>query len=154
MAGLRSEQLFKMSVALDQDTAQMLGNTPRGTRRIGYFKGGAFEGPNLRGEVLPGGGDWLLIRADGIRAPDVRLTLRTDDDQLIYMSYQGIYNIPPELLQRILGGETMDSSEYYLRTTPVFETASEKYSWLNRLVAVGVGTRTPTGLDYIVYAIL
>jgi hypothetical protein len=41
-----------------------------------------------------------------------------------------------------------------LRTTPVFETAAEKYGWLNQIVAVGVGTRTPTGLKYTVYTIL
>jgi len=47
----------------------------------------------------------------------------------------------------------VNPSEYYFRTTPVFETAAEKYAWLNRLVAVGVGRRTRTGVEYSVYAI-
>jgi len=51
-------------------------------------------------------------------------------------------------------GEAVDPSEYYFRTTPVFETASEKYGWLNRIVAVGIGRMTPTGVGYKVYAIL
>jgi len=153
--GLQSQLAFEASIDLDQETAQLVGDTPRGTLLIGYIKGGTFEGPRLKGEVLPGGGDWIRVRADGVvREPDVRLTLRTDDGHLIYMSYRGIFKIPPELLQRILRGDPVNPSEYYLRTTPVFETASEKYGWLNELVAVGVGTRTSTGLDYQVYAIL
>jgi hypothetical protein len=28
---------------------------------------------------LPGGGDWLLLRADGVLELDLRITLETDD---------------------------------------------------------------------------
>jgi hypothetical protein len=154
MAGVQTELLFELHMDLDQEAAQRVGATSRGTRLIGYIKGGTFEGPKLKGEVLPGGGDWLLIRPDGVREPDVRLTLRTEDGHLIYMAYRGVFRIAPELLQRILQGEAVDPTAYYLRTTPVFETAAEKYSWLNQIVAVGVGTRLPTGLKYTVYTIL
>src|SRR5262245_40095722 len=47
-------------------------------------------------------------------------------------------------------GRAADPAEYYFRTTPVFEIGSEKYAWLNRTVAVGVGRRTPTGVAYTV----
>ena len=73
---------------------------------------------------------------------------------LIYMSYRGILIMSKETLQRISQGETVDPSEYYIRTTPYFETGSEKYDWLNRIVAVGVGERTQSGVSYKVYAIL
>jgi Protein of unknown function (DUF3237) len=56
-----------------------------------------------------------------------------------------------ETFQRIQQGERVDPSEYSLRTTPVFETGSAKYSWLNGIIAVGVGRRTPTGVAYTVY---
>jgi hypothetical protein len=154
MAGVQTELLFEMRVELDRETGQWVGATSRGTRLIGYIKGGTFEGPQLKGEVLPGGGDWLLIRPDGVREPDVRLTLRTEDGHLIYMAYRSIFRIAPELLERIRQGEAVDPSAYYLRTTPIFETTAEKYGWLNQVVAVGIGTRTPTGLLYTVYTIL
>ncbi len=95
-----------------------------------------------------------MIRPDGASKLDVRTTLRTDDDHLIYMTYRGIATMSQETLQRILQGETVDPSEYYFRTTPYFETGSEKYSWLNRIVAVGYGERTQAGVSYKVYAIL
>ena len=42
----------------------------------------------------------------------------------------------------------------YLRNTPNFETASEKYDWLNRIVAVGVGRRRSDHAAYEVFQIL
>src|SRR5205809_3304685 len=63
---------------MDADV-QDLGPTPAGHRRIVVVKGGRFEGPRLRGDVLPGGGAWLVERSDGSRRLDVRLTLRVGD---------------------------------------------------------------------------
>ena len=66
----------------------------------------------------------------------------------------GIRYGPPEVMQRIADGEEVDPSEYYLRNTPNFETASEKYDWLNRIVAVGVGRRLSDHAAYEVFQIL
>ena len=57
-----------------------------------------------------------------------------------------------ETVQRIRQREIVDPAEYSFRTTPVFETGSEKYGWLNPIIAVGVGGRTPRGVAYTVYA--
>jgi hypothetical protein len=152
MATLQTELLFDMQVELGE--AQQVGATPRGSRVIAPLTGGMFAGPKLKGDVLPGGADWLLTRADGVREPDVRLTLRTDDGHLIYMSYRGINTITPEIIQRLRHGEPVSPSEYYMRITPVFETGAERYGWLNRIVAVGVGQRLPTAVRHTVYAIL
>ena len=150
---LQSEHLFtaKFNVA----TPTILENTPQGTRIIAGINGGSFEGPRLRGRVAaPPGGDWILIRNDGAWQMDVRLTLITDDDHHIFMSYRGIRHGDPKVLDRLAKGEPVDPSEYYFRNTPVFETGSEKYSWLNRIVAVSTGHRFPDGPVYKVYEIL
>jgi hypothetical protein len=152
MDPLVTELLYEMSVDLEQP--QDVGATPHGVRRVYYVKGGTFEGPKLRGEVLPGGGDWLLLRPDGAAELDVRATARTDDGHLIYAYYRGIINTSPEVFQRIAAGETVDPSQYYFRTAPFFETASEKYGWLNRIVAVGVGRVKLNWVGYTVYAVL
>jgi hypothetical protein len=152
MPELKTELLCEMSATLGQ--AQGLGATPQGNRWIVPVTGGTFTGPRLKGEVLPGGGDWLRVRPDGVSELDVRITLRTDDGHLIYVSYHGIVTTSPEVEQRRARGEAVDPSEVYFRTTPVFETGSEKYGWLNRIVAVGVGTRKPAVIEYRVYAVL
>jgi hypothetical protein len=146
---------FLCELSADLEAPLQIGATPHGTRRIIYVKGGSVTGPKLKGEVLPGGGDWLLARPDGALELDVRGTLRTDDGHLIYVYYRGILHAPPAIFQRMQQGERdIDPAEYYFRTTPVFETGSEQYGWLNRIVSVGVGRRTPSGVAYMVYAIL
>jgi hypothetical protein len=39
-------------------------------------------------------------------------------------------------------------------TTPRFETADERYQWLNGLVCVAQGNAAPDGVEYRVYAVL
>jgi steroid delta-isomerase-like uncharacterized protein len=130
-----------------------LGPTPGGHRRIVRVEGGAFAGPRLRGEVLPGGGDWVLERSDESRRLDVRITLRTDDGDLIYASYGGVFRAPSEIFGRLKAGEPVAPSAYYFRTAPLFETASAKYSWLNGILAICYGRLTPGQVSYDVYAI-
>jgi len=148
---LRSE--FLLRVSADLDAPRVLDDAPRGTRRIMQFVGGEFSGPRLKGQVLPGGGDWVLQRRDGVAELDIRLTLRTDDGAMIYASCDGIFDIAPEVRERIRKGENVDSAEYYFRTAPRFETGVENYRWLNRLLAVGIGRRTATGMVTEIFAI-
>ncbi len=144
---------FLMQLRADLEEPQAVGETPLGGRRIFYVKRGSFGGPRLRGEILPGGGDWVLVRKDGVSQLDVRITLRCDDGSLIFVSYRGIADIPPDLRTRISKGEDVSSDRYYFRISPVFEAASEKFAWLNRLVAIGVGKRTATGVVYDIFAV-
>lgn len=132
-----------------------LGATPQGKRRIATVSGGAFRGERLSGTILPvPGGDWILVRPDGATILDVRVTLQTDDRQLIYMTYRGIRHGPAEVLARLAKGEAVDPASYYFRTTPVFETAAPKYDWLNRIVSVATGRREARGPVYEVYEVL
>src|SRR5215813_1736135 len=140
MAEIRTELLFK--IAIDVPPPLDLGETPFGRRRIARVTGGTFEGPKLKGRVLDGGGDWLLLRRDGVLQLDVRITLETDDKQLIYMTYRGYRHGPKDVIERVNRGEAVDPSLYYFRVTPYFETGSEKYAWMNGICAVGNAERT------------
>jgi hypothetical protein len=152
MAEIRTQLLF--TITLKVGKIHSLGRTPFGERRIAVVDGGSFEGPKLKGTVLEGGSDWILARTDGVLQLDVRLTLKTDDDQLIGMTYRGLRHGPAAVIDRLNRGEKVDPSEYYFRTAPVFETASEKYAWLNRIIAVGTGHRLPQGPVYSVFEVL
>ena len=134
-----------------------IGATPEGFRAIYPVTGGAFKGDRLNGRFLPSAGaDWARIRSDGSIAIDVRTCAETDDGALIYITYLGRLVIPPELQSQVLdmSAETRpDPSSYYFRVTPLFETASEKYAWLNGICAVGIGRVIKGGVAYSVYAI-
>ena len=86
-----------------------VGETPYGRRRIATVTGGSFEGEELKGTVLPApGGDWLLLRRDGILMLNVRLTLKTDDGHLVYMSYEGMRHGPAWVIEQLNKGEKVD----------------------------------------------
>ena len=150
---IETKHLFTMPVEVEMPL-QMVGATPIGDRRIAKVTGGSFAGPEMAGTILPGGGDGLLLRADGTLQLDGRVTLRTDDDALIYMTYRGFRHGPPEVMERLNKGEEVDPSEYYFRIAPFFETGAEKYDWLNRVVTVGTGHRLASGPVYEIYQIL
>ena len=145
---------YLMTITVTVTALHNIGQVPQGLRHIDLLGEGKFEGPQLKGEVLAGGIDQKLFRPDGAMNPNVRLILRTDDGALIYMHYTGVRYGTPEVMERIAAGEMVEPSEYYLRNTPYFETASEKYDWLNRIVAVGVGRRMPDHAAYDVFEIL
>lgn len=154
MPDVKTEFLFDMKAEFDRQSIINVGATPHGNRRIIYITAGSLEGPRIKAKVLPGGGDWIVTRPDGVSVLDVRAVARTDDAGIIYTYYQGYLIIQPEVLRRIYKEGNVDPSEYYFRATPVFETASEKYSWLNKIVTLGIGQVLPTGVHYRVYAIL
>jgi hypothetical protein len=134
--------------------AQKIGAVPHGTRVTAPIAGGHFEGPRLRGKVLPGGGDWTLLRSDGVLELDLRLTLETDDGALIHMASFGLRHGPREVIAALSRGETVDPSTYYFRTTPRFEAGHPKYAFLNRLLAVSSGDRRADGPIYTIDEVL
>jgi hypothetical protein len=117
----------------------VIADTPDGTRVIVHVSGGKFEGPRLKGAVLAGGGDWFLMRPDGAGVSDVRLVLRTHDDENIYMTYSGRAQMGP-------GGPTA------LATAPTFAASTRgKYAWLNGVQAIAAGEPSSAGVKYKVY---
>jgi hypothetical protein len=152
MAEIRTTHLFKMTLAVAG--MQVIGATPAGNRRIGLVAGGTFEGARLRGRVLPGGADWIVVRPDGVTTLDVRLVLETDDGAAIGMTYRGLRHGPTEVIERLNRGEVVDPSTYYFRIAVAFETAAAKYEWLNSAAFVGTGDRTPSGPIYDVFEVL
>ena len=150
---LQSRPLFSLSILLHPMI--QLGRTPAGGRRIYPVSGGSFEGDRLKGSVSPLiGSDLLVVRGDGTFQQDVRLLLVTDDEAPILMTYRGVRRASPEVDERLARGEVVDRSDYYLRTTPYFETAADRYGWINGIVAVAGGGRIPGGVRYDVHEIL
>ncbi len=137
-----------------------LGASPFGDQRLGYISGGRFSGPRINGIVLPGGGNWSRSGRLGDSASvgtfDARAVWETDDGALVYVSYTGRNIIPDDVRATFADPAVPDAdpSRYYLRIAPVFETASLQYSWLNGVLAVGVGERTDFGVRHVIHEIL
>jgi len=151
MPEIKTEFLF--TIALEVQVSN-LGDTPYGSRRVGRFGTGNFEGPKLKGTVLPGGACWMLMRRDGVLEIEVRITLETDDKQQIYMTWRGFRHGPGEVIDRLNRGDTVDPETYYFRTTPYFETSSEKYGWMNCICSIATGSRKAGRRTFDVFQVL
>src|SRR5258705_4069894 len=144
-----------MTLRVTVATPQSIGAVPHGTRRTAPITGGDFEGPRLRGSVLPGGsGDWLLLRADGGLELDLRATLRTDDGGLISMRSFGLRHGPPDVIEAMARAEAVDPAAYYFRTTPRFETAPPTYAFLNHPITVATRSPRNEGPTYTINRLL
>lgn len=111
---------------------EIVGRTATGERRVVRILSGRFEG-RIAGQVQPGASDYQIVTPDGTSYLDARYVIPTDDDALILVQNYGIRH-------GVIGD---DPSKYYFRSTPRFETGDERYSWLNKIVAVCSGARTP-----------
>ena len=70
------------------------------------------------------------------------------------MTYRGVRHGPKAVIDAIARGEAVEPTAYYMRVAPVFETASEKYGWLNRILAVAHGHRLAEGAIYNVWEVV
>jgi hypothetical protein len=105
-----------------------VGEVSSGRQRIIPITGGTFEGPNIRGKVIPGAADWNLIRNDGVTVVSASYFLRTDDGVYIKIVNQGVNpSLPP--------GAAPPSRPRF--TIPSFEAPKGRYDWLNKSVFVG-----------------
>lgn len=132
---------FLMRLAVDVGEPASMGAGPLGERRIIPIVGGTFEGPRLRGEVLPGGADWQIVRSDGVLDLDARYALREKAGGLVRVVSQGYRHGPPEVLAALARGEEVDPQRYFFRTTLRFETGAPTLQWLNRTIAVARAER-------------
>ncbi len=113
---------------------------PMGTRVVAEVDSVSVEGERINATMAgKSAADWLTLGPEGHGTLDVRVTLRTDDDALIYMEYGGKIN-------RATGR---------VASTPTFQTGAEGDAWMNSTVFIGDGTTDPaTGvLTYEVYEV-
>lgn len=143
-----------MSYHADLKPPVDVGAGPFGARRIFDVVGGTFEGPRLRGTVLPSGADWLLVDAEGVGRLDVRAAFETDDGAHIYMQYRGVLAMDDKIAAAVAGGAGFEYGDAYFMTQPRFETGDPRYSWLNSVVAVAEGRICAGAVEYRVYQLM
>ena len=117
---LTTESVFKTKVFNDEMFE--IGPSARGKTQLIPITGGHFEGPDIKGTVVPGGADRQLIRPDGVMRVEARHTLKTDDSTLISVVNKGLVHFQEDPV--------------HVRTAPSFEAPVEKCDWLNKAIFV------------------
>lgn len=126
---------------------QEVGRTARGLRRLIPITGGEVVGDGWRARVLPGGADFQLVVSDTLAELDARYTLETDAGDLVYVTNRAIRSAAPEVMAKLVRGETVDASLVYFRCCPSFETVSPALRWINERMFVGTGARHPDRVE-------
>jgi hypothetical protein len=115
--------------------------------------GGTVQGPRLNGQVLPGGGDWLLMRPDGASVIEAHYSIRADDDTPIYVHNRGLRVSSPEVLARLQHGDSVADDDMYFRSTPVFDAPDGPHGWLSDRLFVARQNRAGDAVIVQVYEV-
>ena len=140
-------------IAVDVGPIRDLGPTPHGRRRIIPILGGTVTGPRLEADIVPGGADWQMVRADGVVELEARYSIRTKDGVEIAVLNRGLRRAPPETMDRLSRGEAVDPALVYFRTAPVFEAPPGRYDGLNRSLFLGLAARLPDKVHLRVFEV-
>ena len=144
---------FLCTLCVDVGDLVSLGFGPLGERRRVDILGGTFEGPRMKGTVVPGA-DWQLLRQDGVLDLDARYALRDESGALVHVLSQGLRHGPPDVMAELARGEKVDASRYFFRSVMRFETSAPALAFLNRTIAVATAERHARQVKLTAWAIL
>ncbi len=103
--------------------------------------GGTVTGPELNGDIVEGGVDWQVNRADGVLDIAAHYVIRAADGGLIEVQSDGMRHGPPEVMARLARGDDVARDEYFFRTLMRFQTGAPAWLHLNKVMALAVGQR-------------
>ncbi len=126
------------------------GHTRAGHRRVIPIVGGTISG-GLAGEILPGGADGQIVRADGSIEVDGRYSARLDDGSLLYLHAVGVRSGDPAVLEALLRGEDIAPSAYYFRAALTIEAAA--HPELERSLFIASYVRESARVRYVAYRV-
>ena len=132
---------FLCRISCEVGALVTLGDAPLGERRYVPLGGGTVEGPELRGELVPGGVDWQIQRRDGVTEIAAHYVLKLGDGSLVEVQSNGLRHGPAEVMARLARGEAVAPNEYFFRTLVRFTTGAPAWAHLNRVMAIAVGQR-------------
>jgi hypothetical protein len=141
-------------IVVDVGPIRDIGPTPHGRRRVIAIRGGRVHGPRLEAAVLPGGADWQYLRSDGVVELEARYAMRTPAGIEIAVTNRGLRRAPPEIMERLARGDSVDPELVYFRTVPVFEAPEGPLDWLNRSVFIASAERQPSAVQIRVFEVL
>ena len=147
---------YAFTIAIELTVHRWIKPTSIGMTRAAVYAGsGTIEGPMLRGKVIPmSGGDFPLVRADGVIDFDARYLLEAADGTVIYLQNRGYrWAKSAEAADKMNRNEAVGADEYYMRVSPKFDAPDGPHAWLNKHVFVGVAEKIP-GANRIHYFVV
>lgn len=126
------------------------GMTRVGHRRVVPIVGGTVTG-EFDGQILPGGADWQIVRADGCIEIDGRYSARAADGSLLYLHAVGVRSGDPAVLEAILRGADVAPEDYYFRAAITLESSS--HPEFERSLYVASYVREADAVRFVAYRV-
>jgi hypothetical protein len=118
---------YVFTLHVDLAPPQCFGRTSFGERRFIPITGGRFEGPKIKGKILPGGGDWNAARSDGVVHVLAKYTIQVEDGTLINLTNEGYGRASQKTMDGVFGDDPSKAlianggTDWYTKTFPKFE---------------------------------
>ena len=136
----KTEHLFDAKVKIANMI--MVGESKRGTRRVIPITGGTFEGSKIKGEVLPGGEDWQLVRPDGDTELQARYLIKTNDGIVI------------QIINNVLMHSSQGKEMYIKSVIDIEAPNNSTYDYLNHAIFLGTLTMPKLNPGEVPYVII
>jgi hypothetical protein len=129
--------------------------SPLGDRLCWQVTTASLQGPRINATLAMPGTDWIRLGSDGIRRPDLRAQLTSDDGELILFRYElALIRSSRRFLAALASGEATTFDEQYMRIAPQFEVGAGRYAWLGESLFLGRGRLTgPNAIAYEIYRV-
>ena len=114
---------------------ESFGPGPDGMHITYFIESGEIHGPKINGRIR--GGDWMVLRRDGVGIAESRISYETHDGARILSRYYGIFDLGPDGYARAVRNEF--DADPPLVLAPQFITSHPDWLWLNRLQCLAVG---------------
>ncbi len=140
----KCEHAFTIAIEL-AGFRQVIPTAMGDTRAAVYAASGTITGPRLQGKVIPmSGGDFPLVRPNGVIDFDARYLLEADDGAVIYMQNRGYrWHRSAEAEARIKRNEPVAHDDYYMRVSPKFDVPAGPHEWMAQHMFIGVAEKLP-----------
>lgn len=128
---------------------KMMGNySDRHERGALQLLGGSFEGPGLRGTVLPSTKDWPVYYGNGVRLTDVNYVFVTEDGVYLFVTVKGFRYDPSKMTGSLLASEKVQPAPNLLRVLiDIQAPVDSAYAWMNYNLFVGVAGQSQPGAN-------
>jgi hypothetical protein len=124
-------------VSVGAGPAYQVKGGPFGNRIVASISDGRWEGERLSGNIVGAGGDWAMPGPGDAMLLDVCQVIETDDGAVVYVTYHG----------------RCDRSRGTYTVAPTFETSDDRYTWLNKVQALGKGRFENGRLNYEMFEV-
>jgi Protein of unknown function (DUF3237) len=120
-----------------------VGDVGHGVRRLIPILGGTCTARDWTAKVLPGGADFQLIVGERLARLEARYVLETDAGDRIYVHNDAVRTAAPEVMARLVRGESVAPALVYFRCAPRFEASAPSLAWMMERMFLGTGERRP-----------